>query len=512
MKRILPLVLLACSHLTCTEDQHDTSVLPSEEIDYCMQNPPSSTASLSTLLEDLEMNMKSKTGTYVLEDGDGAMVSRAWLCESAEKTIDIQYFIFSTDNVGLIACDFLVRAADRGVKVRILVDDIMVDASLEDVLIIDAHPNIEVSIYNPGVNLGKALVEKAGKFITDFRGANQRMHNKTFTVDGKVSITGGRNVADEYFDYGREFNFRDRDVLLFGQVVDDISDSFNSFWNHKLSVPVAKLSDEPKRIADEHTYDRLHAYACNPENFWPRVKERILRFPETIKEIKASEEIIWLDDIRFVSDTAGKNKGDEGLEGGGITTDALVNLVNQAKASIDIQTPYLITTEGSRALFKNAVDRGVRVRILTNSLASTDNVQAFSAYQSERDVLLATGVEVFEFKPDAQVRKDIMTGDLVKHLDSEPIFGLHAKGMVVDQHTTVIGTFNLDPRSANLNTECITIMESERIAAQVGQRMEIEFQPENAWRITENFSPDDQVEVTKRLKTWTMKALPKGIL
>ena len=167
-------------------------------------------------------------------------------------------------------------------------------------------------------NLGKNLVEKAEAFATDFRGANQRMHNKTFTVDGKVAITGGRNVADEYFDYDHDFNFRDRDVLLIGGVVEDVSASFEGFWKHRLSVPVAKLSDQPKPIANEATYERLHAYACDPSNFWPQVRERIHRLPQAIDEIKASGDIVWLNDVQFIADTAGKNSAKEGLEGGGV--------------------------------------------------------------------------------------------------------------------------------------------------------------------------------------------------
>jgi phosphatidylserine/phosphatidylglycerophosphate/cardiolipin synthase-like enzyme len=163
--------------------------------------------------------MSSKTGVYVLEDGGNALVARGWLSEYAEQSIDIQYFIFSPDNVGLIACDYLVRAADRGVKVRLLVDDIMVEAGVHEILTLDSHPNIDIKIYNPGVNLGKNIYNKLSKFSTDFRSANQRMHNKTFIVDQKVAVTGGRNMADEYFDYDHEYNFRDRDVLLIGKEV-----------------------------------------------------------------------------------------------------------------------------------------------------------------------------------------------------------------------------------------------------------------------------------------------------
>ena len=172
----------------------------------------------------------------------------------------------------------------------------------------------------------------------------------------------------------------------------------------------------------------------------------------------------------------------------------------------------MITTNESRALFKAAVDRGVEVRILTNSLASTDNVEAFASYQNYREELLATGVQIFEFRPDAEERTKIMTGELHETLEHKPIFGLHAKTMVVDEEIVVIGTFNLDPRSTNLNTECIAIIPSKQIAASVLEGMEIEFKPENSWLITTESNPDSIVSVVKRINTWTRKVLPQAIL
>ena len=497
--------LVSCSQ---TKDKSSQS-----EVDFCSSIHRNDSVSLSGELEDVSEFMKTKTGVYVLEDGGNAMVARAWLSEYAEKSIDIQYFIFSTDNIGLIACDYLVRAADRGVKVRILVDDIMVDAEIQDVLIMDSHENITIKIYNPGVNLGKSLFSKVKKFATDFRSANQRMHNKTFIVDGKVVITGGRNIADEYFDYDHEYNFRDRDVLLLGKVTESVNISFNEFWNSSLSVHANDLIDtSDENVNDNNKFDNLHEYACNPENFWPQVRTKIENLPAAFSQIKESEDLVWLDDVYFVSDAPGKNDGTEGLGGGGISTTALIDLVKNAEYSIDIQTPYLITSQLSQNLFREAVERGVKIRILTNSLASTDNVEAFSSYQTDRKVLLETGVRIFEFKPDAEVRKKIMTGDLQTTLDYTPIFGHHAKSMIVDGKITVIGTFNLDPRSANLNTECVTIINSEKVAQDVLIGFEEEFKSENSWETTLEFNPDSKVKKLKRIKSWTRKILPKEIL
>lgn len=486
---------------------------PTPETDFCASIHRDESTSLSQELEALNDKMETQTGVYVLEDGSGSMVARAWLSEYAEETIDIQYFIFSMDNVGLIACDYLIRAADRGVKVRIIVDDIMVDADIQDILTFASHENITVKIYNPGVNLGKNLFHKIKKFTTDFRAANQRMHNKTFIVDGKVVITGGRNIADEYFDYDHEYNFRDRDILLLGKVSKTMNTSFEDFWTSDLSQDVTTVVDHvPTNKTEANRFDALHEYACNPENFWPQVRTRIANLPETFKNINASRKLVWLDDVQFISDIPGKNDGTNGLGGGGRSTTALIELVKNAKSTIDIQSPYLITGSLSQRLFKEATARGVKVRILTNSLASTDNLEAFSSYQSNRETLLKTGVRIFEFKPDAEERISIMTGELQETLEHKPIFGLHAKSMVIDNKITVVGTFNLDPRSANLNTECVVIVNSTQISEGVLKGMEIEFQPQNSWETTLEYNPDAEVDNYKRLKTWTRKILPKSIL
>lgn len=496
------LLLFSCS-------EHHTEI-PESPTDFCASIHRDDSLTLSGELQPFTEQMQQKTGVYVLEDGGTSLVTRAWLCEYAEKTIDIQYFIFSTDNVGLIACDYLVRAADRGVKVRILVDDIMVDAGVHEILSLDSHENIEIRIYNPGCNLGKSNFGKLKKLAGDFKGFNQRMHNKTFTVDGKVVITGGRNIADEYFDYDHEFNFRDRDVLFLGKEVATVQNSFEKFWNDSICKPVTDLvEDKEDDFSSPSRYELLHQYACDPKNFWPQVRERIQNLPKAFKQIRESNELIWTDSLTFISDNPGKNR-ETGI--GGITTDSLISLVKQAKISVDIQSPYLITTELGLNLFRETVKRGVKIRILTNSLASNDNLEAFTGYKSCRKQLLEAGVKIYEFKPDAAERFKVMSGELQQKMNFTPVFGLHAKSMVIDGKTTVIGTFNLDPRSANLNTECITIIRNQKITEGVLKGMEEEFKPENSWETTLTFNPDDKADKARQLKAWTKKVVPKEIL
>lgn len=496
--------------IACSSNHKET---PIQEPDFCTSIHRNDSGNLSKELEPFAKQMQDKTGVYVLEDGGGAMVARAWLCEYAEKTIDVQYFIFSTDNVGLIACDYLVRAADRGVKVRIIVDDIMVEAGKHEILTLGSHENISIKIYNPGTNIGKNILDKVTRLTTDFRGVNQRMHNKTFIVDGKIVITGGRNIADEYFDYDHAYNFRDRDVLLMGTITPAVQNSFNDFWNSSLSVPITDLVQYPEAdFKAPDRFERLHQYACNPDNFWPQVRDKIKKLPLAFHAISTSGALVWSDSVSFVSDVPGKNDGTHGLGGGGVCTDSLIQLIKGAKKSIDIQSPYLVTTTLGKELFRDAVKRGVKIRILTNSLASTDNLEAFSGYQRDRKKLLETGIKIYEFRPDAAERYKVMTGALQEKMNYTPIFGLHAKSMVVDGAVTVIGTFNLDPRSANLNTECVVVIRSAKVSKGVLQGMEEEFKPENFWETTLQFNPDQEAGNFKRVKSWTRKVVPKAIL
>lgn len=254
------------------------------------------------------------------------------------------------------------------------------------------------------------------------------------------------------------------------------------------------------------------SYACDPANYWPQVRERMNAVPRAFNQIVESGQLQWVERVDFVADMPGKNDGTEGMRGGGITLDTLLKLVRNAQTSITIQTPYLVTTTLGRAAFRDAVNRGVEVRILTNSLAATDNIEAFSGYQRDRKALLQTGVRIFEFRPDAAVRSKIMTGERALKLEQLPTFAVHAKSMVIDGHITVIGTFNLDPRSANLNTESVAVIYSDEIARGVLAGIEEELQPESAWETTLAWNPDAEAGSGLRFKVWLRRVIPKRIL
>ena len=455
---------------------------------------------------------EGKSGVHVLDTGTEALITRAWLVEHAEHTIEVQYFIWSADNIGKLAAEALLRAADRGVRVRVIVDDLLIKAPDKSLLALAHHPNIDIRIYNPKNSVGVTLPQRILNAATDFRGINQRMHDKTFIVDGKIAVTGGRNMAAEYYDYNHDFNFRDRDVLMLGAAVKNMQSSFERFWESSLSARVEELYNGlglmKKNVSADSSevqavYRELRAYAQSPENFTPAVRQAIADAPATFADIV--RQIVWTR-VEFISDMPGKNASIFSLHGGGLSTNALAELAAGAQTRITIQSPYLILSNEAIALFKDILARGIKVRINTNSLASTDNIQAFSGYRNQRKTLLKMGFEIFEYMPYPQVQQSLMNRFEATH-NKKFVFGLHAKTMVVDGARVYIGTYNFDPRSQNLNTEAGVIIHDETIAQKVEAAIEVDMAPGNSWNAASD-DPDQHVPLVKRSKVRLLQNLP----
>jgi putative cardiolipin synthase len=454
----------------------------------------------------------NQSGIYVLDKGEAALLARAWLADHAEKSIEVQYFIWSTDNIGILASEALLRAAERGVKVRVIVDDLLVDAPDKSLLALAKHPNIDIRIYNPQHKVGTPFHKRLLNIAVNFRGVNQRMHDKTFIVDGKLGITGGRNMADEYFDFNQTYNFRDRDALLIGNVVTPMQVSFNQFWASPLSAPVEELYDGlgiiQKNVTVNDTeirqiYTDLHTYAKDSENFSMAVRKSIKNTPQAFNDI--IKNLTWTN-VEFISDTPGKNNNRLLLGGGGKTTKKLASLVENAQHSVVIQSPYLVMSSEAIKLFKRALKRGVQVKINTNSLASTDNLAAFGGYRNQRDKLIQMGIEIYEFKPNPDITKQLMRSETANQ-KTPPIFAIHAKTMVVDKHTVYIGTFNFDPRSENLNTEVGVIVQHAGLGKAVEKTILTDMQPGNSWNAATG-NTDGFASVKKRLKVIKYQLMP----
>lgn len=463
---------------------------------------------VETACHDCAARMESQTGAYILEKGEEALVGRAWLTKHATQSIDVQYFIWSTDNIGVLAAEQLLRAADRGVSVRVLVDDFIIDAEDRTLLLLSAHPNAQIRIYNPNFVVGVSWWGKLKNAVTEFRAVNQRMHDKTAIFDGVAGITGGRNMADEYFDFDHDYNFRDRDILLLGAAVRDMRENFEEFWDSEYAIPVERiLADQHSDIdfeAIRHKSEELRTYASDPANFAPEVRQAINTTPRYFDALMRA--MVW-DDVKFVSDVPGKNDGTFGLGGGGESTFHLINAVRSARTSILIQSPYLVMPDGGIELFEQLIERGVKIRISTNSLGSTDNLPAFGGYASQRSDLLDAGVELYEFKPHPAIQEQLIE-NYPRIAENAPVFAIHAKSMVIDDELAYIGTFNLDPRSTNLNTEVGVLIRNREVARQLSDSIERDMLPENSWHTTHDFNPDSEVSVGKQIRAWFNRLLP----
>ena len=475
----------------------------------CVALPLAAETSFDVIRDQIAAH-PGQTGAFVLDTGEEALIARAWLADHAERSIEVQYFIWSTDNVGIIASEALLRAAERSVKVRVIVDDLLIDAPDKSLLALAKHPNVDIHIYNPKHRVGTPLHKRIYNVVTNFRGVNQRMHDKTLIVDGIVGITGGRNMADEYFSYDHDYNFRDRDALLLGEAVKTMGANFEAFWESPLAAPVETLYDgfglmqKNVTVGDgeiQQIYRELHDYARSPDNFSPEVHAAIEAAPKSFERVNA--EITW-GDAEFIHDIPGKNNNFFSLGGGGRTSARLAKLLAEAQTEIVIQSPYLVMPGKARTLFKQAIARGVRVRINTNSMASTDNLQAFSGYRNQRRQLQKMGIEIYEFKPDPANRQKLTARAGV--LATPPVFALHAKTMVVDGGITYIGTFNLDPRSENLNTEVGVIVRDSVFARRVQTAIEEDMLPANSWSSRDE--ADKYVPLTKRGRVRLWQLLP----
>ena len=421
------------------------------------------------------------SGFLVLEHGEEALLWRGVLADRAERSIDAQYFIWTQDNVGTIAAERLLRAAERGVRVRVLVDDLPLATNPRFLEMLDAHPLIEIRVYNPTGVVGSDFLAKGLAIAGDFYRLNRRMHNKALVVDGTAAVIGGRNIADEYYDMHREYNFRDRDLMGIGPIVNEIAASFDRYWNSGWAVPVEAFVREQRSGEQERAayYAALHAYVSDPGHFPPRFHDGMTQTHARIGAL--DRELVW-GEARVVDDVPGKNASVSRLDAFGVMGQLLTDMALSAQSEVLAETPYLAMMPGTFTVMGTLRERGVRIRILTNSLATTDNIFAFSRYAGDRAELLRLGVELHELMPFPQHYGEIVSRR--DRMQESARLALHAKTMIVDRRTVFVGTFNMDPRSTHLNTEMGVQVDSPELAAKIVAAIEHDMAPENSWVVT----------------------------
>jgi putative cardiolipin synthase len=408
------------------------------------------------------------SGVVPLADGRDAFAARALLADAAERTLDVQYYIWHADMSGTLLFEALHRAADRGVRVRLLLDDNNT-GGLDGVLAaLDAHPNIEVRLFNPFPSRRWRYLG----YLADFARLNRRMHNKSFTADNQATIIGGRNVGDEYFGAGDNVLFVDLDVLAIGPVVNDVSRDFDRYWASGSSYPVDRLLPpaSPAAIAG------LAAAASSIERDPAATAyvRAIARLPFVRALLAGGLRLEWAV-TRMVSDDPAKGLGRAATESK--LPQRLRATLGAPECEVELVSPYFVPTAAGVESFTALARQGVRITVLTNSLQATDVVAVHAGYAKRRRPLLEAGVILFEMK-----RTSSRPAAEDHRLTGSSASSLHAKTFSVDRARIFIGSFNFDPRSARLNTEMGFVIDSPAMARMLADAFADEI-PKRAYEV-----------------------------
>ncbi|MGI9232900.1 MAG: phospholipase D family protein [Woeseiaceae bacterium] len=448
------------------------------------------------------------SGFYPIAEGLDAMAVRLGLAERAEKSIDLQYFLMKGDRAGLAVKKSLLMAADRGVRVRLLLDDIWTSASDRELVLLNEHANIEVRLFNPISRRGFTWLN----FVFDFRRANRRMHNKSFSIDNVVSVIGGRNIGEEYFELKGDAEFVDFDMLAVGPVVSEISESFDDFWNHLYAVPIEHVA---KPIKNESLETYRAAVSRELRNLYSEVHQ------ETdgnglLQELLNGRLSLYPATAKVVADSPDKLAERVGPEHQRLLNE-LRELFLGAERELLIVSPYYVPLSNGVEFVSEAVSDGIEVIVITNSLASTNHVAVHSGYAKYRRRVIRAGVALYESRANA-------SRTMADAAASPQRMTLHTKLAIVDRRFLVIGSPNMDPRSLEINAEKGLIIDSEPLARIIAEGI-FEVLPELTYRVVEtdsgqlewhgNIDGEPSIETReplagtwRRFSVWPLKIVP----
>lgn len=456
------------------------------------------------------------TGFYSIRDANEAFAARALLARGAQRSLDVQYYIWRSDTTGNLLAHELILAADRGVRVRLLLDDAGTEGLDDALLALDSHPLIEVRLFNPFV----LRWPKPLGYATDFFRLNRRMHNKSFTADSQASIVGGRNVGNEYFGATDGVLFADLDLLTVGAVVQAVASDFDRYWASLSAYPVEQIITHPATLS----LDELRAQgAALLQSAQARdYRAAIAQTPFIQHLLQAQLPLEWVP-ARLVSDDPAKALGK--ARGRALIGAQIAHALGDPEQALDVISPYFIPTDEGVAALAALRDQGVRVRVLTNSVQATDVVVVHAGYAKYRKPLLRHGVELFELRQSAPAEGQ---GGGRQQASHSPLgssgSSLHAKTMAVDGKRVFVGSFNFDPRSAALNTEMGIVVDSPVLAEQVQQafatqipalayRVEADEQGQLRWHSGVGDPPpvyttEPDLSLARRLLMWLVGLLP----
>ncbi|OJZ16497.1 MAG: hypothetical protein BGP20_10460 [Thiobacillus sp. 63-78] len=405
------------------------------------------------------------SGIHLLDDGRDAFAARILLARAAERSIDVQYYIWHGDVTGTLLFNELRAAADRGVRVRLLQDDNTTYGLDETLAALDAHPNIEVRLFNPFVIRSPRWIG----YATDFLRLNRRMHNKSFTVDNQATIVGGRNIGDEYFGAGDGGLFVDLDVLAIGPVVRDVSSDFDRYWASASSYPADRIL--PRVSAARR--DEIETAAKSVGNS-PAAQHYIeaLKHKSIVTRLAESSLPFYWSPVRMVSDDPAKALGRAPREGLLITR--LDRLLERPRQRVQLVSGYFVPTKKGVDAFTAMAGRGVHLNIVTNALEATDVPIVHAGYAHYRKPLLEAGVRLWELRSEAGAvsLRDVAGGSGARSVIGSSSAALHAKTFTVDGERVFVGSFNFDPRSARLNTELGFVIHHAELAHRMDADLE----------------------------------------
>lgn len=433
-----------------------------------------------------------QSGIRALPVANEAFAARILLARGAQRSLDLQYYIWHRDTTGQLLWEEIWRAAERGVRVRVLLDDANTGGQDDMLATLDAHPNIELRLFNPFANRGF----RAGDFMRDFTRVNHRMHNKSFTADNQVAIVGGRNIGDEYFGANMEVGFQDLDVMAVGPVVREVSQEFDLFWNSASAYPGASLL--PAAPPDGQAQLRTSWEANRGRQEAREYVDATSRTPLVSQVMQGKLELEWTTAHVLHDDPA---KVLQPID----RTDLhmlprLEAALGRPDNELDLVSPYFVPGKYGTAGLSALAGRGVKVRVLTNSLSATDVAPVHAGYAKYRKALLEAGITLYELKPGAAVpppdkesRPHGLPGS--GSTGGGSAASLHAKTFAADRKRIFVGSFNLDPRSAQLNTEMGVVIDSPRLAGQLSSQLDSAL-PNAAYQV--RLTPQGELEWTEQ--------------
>lgn len=406
---------------------------------------------LDKIIEPLWQENPGKNGLVLLQDNLDAFAIRAVTAKEAGRSLDVQYYIWHDDLTGHLLDLELLRAADRGVRVRMLLDDMNVHGKDSTLAALDMHPNIEIRLFNPTLARASGFSRGVEMLLRIFS-VNRRMHNKAWIADGRVAIVGGRNIGDEYFNASSNTNFFDIDLMISGSAVSEASAIFDDFWNSEAVVPLSALATPPEQAINnlrKFMEQRLSSFDAQP------YIEK-LHSSSNIKAIYGGfRPVYWSSEVHVYSDPAGKAFGKERFRW---LLHDLMSIWKDADKSLELISPYFVPGQDGLEIFQYLRDKGSSVKILTNSLAATDVMLSHSGYVPYRKPLLEAGIQLYELKPFGEPDKSLLGSSGAS---------LHTKAFLVNGTTAFVGSFNFDPRSVRLNTEMGVVFEEPSIVAEL---------------------------------------------